>query len=182
MDVGRTYAHRAHGRCQQSFRLWRYAQRLLPCLRAAVRWTRPSKPRWGISVKQGSHLADTVKQSMRRLIASGQLLDHGTLAARGGMSLDALEQGVLERRFIRFQWDGRSWFPAFMLDESINQEQLGQVVALLGDLSAGSKFAFLTHRRGSLATAQGIPRTPLEALGDGDLDKVMRAADAASHT
>ena len=71
------------------------------------------------------------------------------------------------------------FFPA--KDGPYRREDLERVIARLGALSGGSKYLFLTLPKGSLARPDtGTPRTPLEALKDGNFDAVMRTAHGYS--
>lgn len=66
-------------------------------------------------------------------------------------------------------------------EEALRPEELARVMARLGAMSSGAKYLFFTVPKGSLARAEtGKPRTPLEALADGDFDEVMRAAHGYS--
>jgi hypothetical protein len=66
-------------------------------------------------------------------------------------------------------------------DGPYRPEELSRVIARLGDSSGGSKYLFFTRPKGSLARPDtGVPRTPLEALREGDFDAVMRTAHGHS--
>lgn len=123
-----------------------------------------------------------------RLLASGDLLGATEFCKRAGLSLDQLQAAVIEGRLFYVEKDGLRGYPAFYLDTSLDREQLEAVSQLLGAASGGTKWQFWMTPRGSLAspgktvngmlTEDGIPRTPLNALCDGDVELVMRAAKA----
>lgn len=65
--------------------------------------------------------------------------------------------------------------------ERYRREDVERVLARLGVESGGSKYQFLISPKGSLALPEtGTPRTPLEALADGNVEAVMRTAHAHS--
>jgi hypothetical protein len=88
-----------------------------------------------------------------------------------GMSLGALEQRLRARRVFAVEQHGQVYFPAFYLHKRYDRRQLESVCRVLGDLPGGSKLQFFINPRGSLGG-----RTPLEALVDGQLALVRRAA------
>jgi hypothetical protein len=60
---------------------------------------------------------------------------------------------------------------------TLSAAELDAVYAALGDLTPSAKRLFFTMPKGSLARlADGIPRTPLEALAAGDFESVLRTA------
>ena len=91
-------------------------------------------------------------------------------------------------------------YPAFYLDPRYSRKVLEAVSMMLGGLSGGSKWLFFTTAKASLACAKPcqqapqrlsdvararsdpsslgpvIPRTPLQALEEGDVEIVKRAA------
>lgn len=123
---------------------------------------------------------DSIRLNMEDLILTGRLVDEPTFLAGSGMSLEALQLALRERRMFRLYWQGKDWFPAFMQGPAEAVVQLQLVAQTLDGLSPGSRMAFFTQQRGSLATPDGRPRTPLEALQDGDIDRVVRAAQACA--
>jgi hypothetical protein len=65
---------------------------------------------------------------------------------------------------------GRSYYPAFYADPTINREHLEQVTRILAPLHPRSQYLFYT----TVTTSQG--ETPLDALRAGRLDEVITAA------
>lgn len=130
----------------------------------------------------------------------GLLADVRAAAERDGCTLLRFSVDVDKGFFAAVEWPGGDWdmfgddfyylrghlehalrlfFPT--TDGPYRREDLQRVIALLGDSSGGSKYLFLTLPKGSLAKQEtGTPRTPLEALKDGDFDAVMRAAHGFS--
>lgn len=121
-----------------------------------------------------------------QLLASGDLLDATEFCKRAGLSLDQLQAAVADGRLFYVEKDGLQGYPAFYLDAAVDRRVLESVCKLLGPASGGTKWQFFITPRGSLAspgktldsvlTEDGKPRTPLQALRDGDVDLVMRAA------
>lgn len=88
-----------------------------------------------------------------------------------GVSAGALQKACFEKRLFVVEMHGQLHFPNFYLDKRYNRRQLESVCKVLGDLAGGSKLQFFTTPKGSLSG-----RTALEALADGDVALVRRAA------
>ena len=120
---------------------------------------------------------DDVRSTFHALLKSGELLDSASFQERAGITRQALSKAVSARRMFYLEVGGIRAYPAFYLDASLERAKVEAVTKLLGDLSGGSKWLFFTTAKGSLATPRsGTPRTPLQALMDGDFDKVTQTA------
>ena len=129
----------------------------------------------GPSVTRAAH--DEVSKTFARLLEQGHLLASGAFQERAGVSRQALSKAVAERRLFYIDFGRRRGYPAFYTDLSLQRKQIGEVSKILGDLSGGSKWLFFTTPKGSLASPDtGVPRTPLQALRDGEYARVTLAA------
>ena len=123
-----------------------------------------------------------------QLLASGDLLDATEFCKRAGLSLDQLQAAVADGRLFYVEKDGLQGYPAFYLDAAVDRRVLESMCKLLGPATGGTKWQFFVTPRGSLAslgktvdgvlTDDGTPRTPLQAMRDGDVELVTRAAQA----
>lgn len=149
---------------------------------------------------------DRMRETFNSLLTSAELLRSAELLERLGWTRQALSKAVLSHRMFYVEVDGVRAYPAFYLDSRYKRKDIESVTRSLGGLSGGSKWLFFTAPRASLAlplpdspTAHaracaeaglpypisrgslgpsGVPRTPLQALEDGDLARVNRAAQA----
>jgi hypothetical protein len=120
---------------------------------------------------------DDVRSTFDALLNSGGLLDSARFQERAGITRQALSKAVSARRMFYVEVGGIRAYPAFYLDASLERAKVEAVTKLLGDLSGGSKWLFFTTAKGSLAKpSTGTPRTPLQALMDGDFDRVKQTA------
>lgn len=87
------------------------------------------------------------------------------------MSFQALDKALLSKRIFAVEVHGQAYIPDFYLDKRCGRKQLESVCRALGDLPGGSKLQFFTNPRGSLGG-----RTPLDAIGDGEIALVRRVA------
>lgn len=134
--------------------------------------------------------AASVGETFDRLMTDGQIVDSAEFQRRAGISRQALSKAVAARRLFYLEFGGRRGYPAFFLDPAFNRADLETVSKLLGDIAGGTKFSFFNTSRGSLAiagkvvdgvlTQNGVPRTPLQAIRDGDLARVRAAAVATT--
>ena len=85
---------------------------------------------------------------------------------------EALMECVRDQRLFYVEQRGQRRFPAFFLDSAYRRRYLYQVSRRLDGLPGGSKLQFFVSPKGSLG---GI--TPLEALRQGSLASVLRAAE-----
>ncbi|RFP28715.1 helix-turn-helix domain-containing protein [Duganella sp. BJB476] len=107
-------------------------------------------------------------------LAEGRLLTSADLCERLGISRQALSKAVKEQRM--FYVDGLSGsqlYPAFFATGKAERRKLEQVSQALGDLPGPSKWDFFISPKLSLNE-----RSPVAALADGDLPKVLAAAGA----
>lgn len=120
---------------------------------------------------------DDVRATFDKLLSAGQLLDSAKFQERAGITRQALSKAVASRRMFYLEVGGIRAYPAFYLDDSLERSQVEALTKLLGDLSGGSKWLFFTTAKGSLAKPDsGRARTPLQALVDGDFQKVKQTA------
>lgn len=115
--------------------------------------------------------------ALERLGADAALLDEATFCARSGYAPRQLSDAVAAGRVLRIDdADGLPAYPAFHVDPSLNQVELSAVLKRISDFPPAARWLFLATPKGSLAAANGRPRTPLEALRAGDFIKVERTA------
>ena len=120
---------------------------------------------------------DDVGKTFARLLEQGHLLESGAFQVRAGVSRQALSKAVAEHRLFYLDFGRRRGYPAFYTDHSLQRRQIGEISKLLGGRSGGSKWLFFTTPKGSLASPDtGVPRTPLQALRDGEYARVKLAA------
>ena len=150
---------------------------------------------------------NSVQSTFDDLLANGELLESAEFQKQAGWTRQALSRAVLAGRIFYIEVEGIRAYPAFYLDLRYNRKDVESVTKLLGDISGGSKWLFFTALKGSLAIAgavsaeargapeaktrskqlagraeleavPGVPRTPLQALEDGDVELVKRSAKA----
>ncbi len=110
----------------------------------------------------------------QRDIDSGVLLTSSALASRLGISTQSLSKAVQSKRMFTLDGpSGRSVYPEFFADARCQRAHLERVSQALGDLPGPSKWEFFTSPRVSLHG-----HTPIDALANGELDLVLRAAAA----
>ncbi|MBV8036366.1 hypothetical protein [Roseateles sp.] len=120
---------------------------------------------------------DDVRATFEGLLEKGALLESAQFQERAGITRQALSKAVTAKRMFYLEVGGIRAYPAFYLDDSLERVQVEAVTKLLGDLSGGSKWLFFMTPKGSLAKAHsGRARTPLQALMDGDFEKVKQTA------
>jgi hypothetical protein len=128
-----------------------------------------------------------VQSTFEALLASGELLGSSRFQEAMGWTSKALSRAVLAGRLFHLEVGAIRAYPTFYLDPRYNRKELEAVTKLLGGLSGGSKWLFFTTQTASLArsatelhaaraSAARHARPPLQALKDGDIDKVKRAA------
>ncbi len=117
----------------------------------------------------------SIQENIAALLANGDLLQKAEFAFGAELTPEALDVAVHEGRILCVEMPGLTLYPAFYLDPALQRDQLEIVTQMLDDRSGGGKMLFFTCPRGSLADSSGNPRTPLQALKDGDLDAVKRA-------
>jgi|SRR5436190_23383711 len=121
------------------------------------------------------------------LLGEGEILLTPEFLDRLKVTRQALSKAVLNNRIFFLEVEGVKGYPAFYVDGRYNRGQLEDITRLLGNLPGGSKWVFFTTPKGSLARAgrvdrdgqeKGKPRTPLQALADGDIERVKATATA----
>ena len=119
-------------------------------------------------------MAAQAAERRKEEIASGKLLSATTLAARLGLTTQAVSAAVrADRMFVLNGPSGEGYFPAFFADEKYPRRVLEKVSKTLGKLPGASKWEFFRTPRLSLNE-----KTPLEALSRGQVDSVLSAAAA----
>jgi hypothetical protein len=120
-----------------------------------------------------------------QLLASGDLLDATEFCKRAGLSLDQLQAAVADGRWFYVEKDGLQGYPAFYFDAAVDRRVLESVCKFWAR-ERGHEVAVLRHaaRLARVAWQNGgrrtdrrrNPRTPLQALRDGEVELVTRAA------
>lgn len=119
-------------------------------------------------------MATQAVERRKEEIASGTLLSASTVAARLGLTTQAVSAAVrADRMFVLNGPSGEGYFPAFFADEKYPRRALEKVSKALGKLPGASKWEFFRTPRISLNE-----KTPLEALSKGQVDLVLLAVDA----
>jgi hypothetical protein len=117
-------------------------------------------------------LRERARESMKQLAREGTLVDSAQFLEEWGRSKQALSKAQAANRVFVLDIEGRRYLPAFFVDTRYDRAKLEKVSKALGPLPGASKLQFFLNARGSLGG-----RTPLEALADGQLDKVLAAAE-----
>jgi hypothetical protein len=107
-------------------------------------------------------------------LASGKLIPGSELRARLKVSPQALSAALKAKRMFVMQGpSGEYAYPAFFADNAFDRPVLEKVCKALGDLPGSSKWDFFMAPRTSLGG-----KSPLGALAKGQVEAVMRAANA----
>jgi hypothetical protein len=110
--------------------------------------------------------------ALRRRVEHGEFISAEDFQTRLQISPDQIITAVSERRLFFIQDEtGRDYYPAFYADSRYERKQIERVAQQLANLPPTVKYHFFVSRAFSL---KGI--TPLEALQDGRLTEVLRAA------
>lgn len=113
-----------------------------------------------------------VKNVLSDLIDAEAVLDSAQFVKRMGWTArQSLSKAVTAKRLFYLGSGKRRFYPAFYADSRYDPDQLQVVTKLLGNLPGGAKWQFFTTPKESLGRV-----TPLEALEQGKLDLVTRAA------
>lgn len=91
------------------------------------------------------------------------------------ISRQALYKARQANRMFSFVRAGQHFYPAFFVDETLEQVQVQQVCKALGNLPAGGKWQFFNTPSYSMHS-----KTPIEALRAGKYEMVLRLAKAFS--
>jgi len=121
-------------------------------------------------------VTDTIQVNFDTALARGLLLRHAQVLSSSNLSHEKLDKAVLASRLFYVEVAGVRAYPAFYFGTRYDRAQLFAVTKTLGYLSGGSKWQFFMTPKGSLARSDSTPRTPLQALEDGDIELVKRAA------
>ena len=128
-----------------------------------------------------ARLEEQAREGRKKLVAEGHLVSKAELAARLGVEPFELDEAVRDERL--FYLDVGSpgaaerYFPAFYAHPAMHRSDLERVCKAMADLKGGSKWQFFVNPRGSLS---GL--SPLEALQEGRVEEVERAALAFTET
>lgn len=117
---------------------------------------------------QRGHDALVLKRiESKALITAGELLDAWHLPP------ESLRAALQDQRLFTIESPaGGAYFPSFYAEpERYDLGALGRVSQALGNLPAASKYHFFTSRWIPL-----LSRTPLQAIADGDVEKVLITA------
>lgn len=131
-------------------------------------------------------MTSTIATTFDALMAAGELVNEADFCARSGLTPQQVDAAVDSGRLFRLEVGRARGYPAFLLDPALDRNQVEAVAEVLADRPAGARLAFFTTPRGSLATSgpvangvlsgTGTPRTPVEALRDGQFERVKQAA------
>ncbi|MGF6480797.1 hypothetical protein [Paraburkholderia sp. JPY419] len=117
--------------------------------------------------------SDEVLRRREALVREGRLMKPATFLRGLGVTKQALSKAVKSGRMFSLDVGPATYYPAFYLDLEVDRKELQKVTQALGTLPGWSKWQFFTQPKGSLG-----PRTPLEALAEGMVDDVKKAAKA----
>jgi len=130
----------------------------------------------------GTASQDEMNRTLRRLVATGQLLCGAGFLERTGWAPETLNAAVLPHGLFFLAVDGVRMYPAFYADRRYRIDALESTSRNLDGVSDGAKWLFFTQPKGSLALPAasgqeaGTPRTPLQAIEAGDVEAAARAA------
>ena len=112
------------------------------------------------------------RRNRRRDIEEGRLITPDEMSKRLHVDKHALARAVRDKRMFSIDGpNGAKVYPAFFADPRFIRAELERVSRELGPLPGASKLQFFMTPKGSLNA-----RTPIEALANGDLDTVLKAA------
>lgn len=111
------------------------------------------------------------KKHKAELIDKKILLAEHDICEALGISLQELEKAVDENRMFYLSHDRLRYYPAFYSDRRVSILMLESVTQALGDLTGSQKWQFFARPKNSLSG-----KTPVDALQEGLLDKVLIAA------
>lgn len=112
--------------------------------------------------------------STENLVRAGHLVSTEEFQAlMGWASRQAVSKALKDHRVFSLDIGTKSYFPAFLADDTYGRKQLATVSKALGDLPGGAKLQFFITRKGSLGG-----KTTLEALAAGKIDMVLNNAAA----
>ncbi|BCQ28132.1 hypothetical protein NK8_63210 (plasmid) [Caballeronia sp. NK8] len=117
------------------------------------------------------------EQSKRRatprhiLVAEGKLLHASHFCSASGMTEHKLRKEVASDRIFGVTFKGDQYYPSFFLVDKLDRKDLSKIVRLLAGQSGWRRWDFFTSPNASLGNV-----TPLQALMNGELKQVLRAA------
>lgn len=125
------------------------------------------------SVEQAQHSTQHQAASghLQRLVKTGQLVSATAFAEGLHVTRQALSKALAAKRVFYVEVQGARMFPSFFLDPSCERRHLELVSKALGELPGATKLQFFATGKASLSG-----KTPLQALADGKLADVRRAA------
>ncbi|MDP3457042.1 hypothetical protein [Methyloversatilis sp.] len=132
------------------------------------RYSEPHK-RWNEWLEQGTSVVEKNHGEQVRL---GKLLPISAFAKRTGRSVAEVATDLAERRLFCIDFESVAYVPVFLGDPTLQRSGVGAVVTALADLPSETKSKFFTTPKGSLGG-----QTPVEALKNGRLTAVLRAAE-----
>lgn len=106
------------------------------------------------------------------LISTGKVLPSESICQALGITRQALSKAIAAKRLFRLRFRGRSYYPAFFADPTLDRRQLEHISKALGELDGAQKWQFFTTPN---LTLGGMP--PLEALTKGEIEPILNAAD-----
>lgn len=111
------------------------------------------------------------KELKAQLIEKNLLTPSSTFCQALGLTRQSLVKAIAENRMFYLKHGRRNYYPAFYVDGQVPRLVLEDVTQALGDLGGPQKWQFFTRPKGSLSG-----KTPLEALRDGLVERVLIAA------
>ena len=120
--------------------------------------------------KRGSKRPRSTRDS---LVAEGKLLRASVVCEALGVTERQLTKDVAASRIFNVVVKADDFYPAFFLAKELDGRQLAKVVRRLDGLTGWAKWKFFTKPKASLANA-----TPLQALLQGEMKRVLQTADA----
>lgn len=111
--------------------------------------------------------------AQRRMVTKGELLDTTAMTEALGMSRQALNKAVRERRILSVEVDATPYYPAFYAARDLDRKVLEKVTRKLAALPGWTKLDFFTSSNGALG---GL--SPLDALRQGQVASTVELAEA----
>ena len=114
---------------------------------------------------------DSTLATMRKMVRERTLVDSTSFVAQKHVTRQALSKALKANRVFYVEVAGQRYVPSFYLDPRLEHRQLEEVTKALGDLPGPSKLQFFATKKASLSG-----KTPIEALADGQYQRVRTAA------
>jgi hypothetical protein len=109
----------------------------------------------------------------RRMVTKGELLDTSAMTEALGMSRQALNKAVRDRRILSVEVDATPYYPAFYAARDLDRKVLEKVTRKLAELPGWTKLDFFTSANSALG---GL--SPLDALRQGLVPPTVELAEA----